>query len=185
MSPAMAATDNWWTLALRAASAILLGIAALLLPAITVTVLATLFGVYVFIDGVLAIGSAVHGMRARERWGWMMARGIAGVIAGMIAMLLPPVGIISLAWLVAAWALATGALEIATAFAARGAKTVEWLLLAAGLLSVLLAVVIAVVPGVGAVLIVATVGAYAIAHGVVMLAMAVRVRQRRPVHAHL
>jgi uncharacterized membrane protein HdeD (DUF308 family) len=171
------ASSNWWALALRAFAALLLGIITFIMPIVTLAALVTLFGAYALLDGLLAIAAAIKGVRKHERWGWMLIEGVIGVVAGVIALFLPPVGVLALTWLVAGWALATGVLEIAAAVKLRKVMTGEWLLLLAGVLSVLLGVVIAVWPGVGAVLIVSWVGAYALLYGIVTLALAIRVKQ--------
>ena len=67
------------------------------------------------IAGILAIIAAVRGVRRHERWGSMLAQGIVGVAAGVIALVWPQIGALALVYLVASWALLTGAFEIVTA----------------------------------------------------------------------
>jgi uncharacterized membrane protein HdeD (DUF308 family) len=112
----------------------------------------------------------------------MLLQGIAGVVAGAIAILWPGIGALALTYLVAAWALVTGAFEIAAAIRLRKAIKGEWLLLIAGLLSIVFAVLIALFPGVGALTLVWWIGAYAFAYGVISLVLALRVRAWT--HAH-
>jgi uncharacterized membrane protein HdeD (DUF308 family) len=176
-------TSNWWAIALRAAAAILLGILAFAMPIVTLSALVILFGAYALVDGLFAIAAAARGIRKHDRWGWMLAEGIVGVVAGAIAFLAPPIGALALTWLVAGWALATGALEIAAAIRLRRTMSGEWLLLLAGVLSVVLGFGVAAYPGVGALLIVTWVGAYALIYGIVTLALAVRIRHWSQVHA--
>jgi uncharacterized membrane protein HdeD (DUF308 family) len=177
LTVASGSSGNWWALAVRAIAALLLGIITFLMPILTLAVLVTVFGAYALVDGLFAVAAAIKGVRRHERWGWMLAEGIIGVIAGLIALFVPPVGALALTWLVAGWALATGILEIAAAVKLRQIMTGEWLLMLAGVLSVLLGLIIVVLPGVGALLIVSWVGAYAILYGIVTLALAIRVRQ--------
>jgi uncharacterized membrane protein HdeD (DUF308 family) len=59
---------NWWVLALRGVVAILLGLAAFILPGITLAVLIALFGAYALIDGVLAIVAGVRAAAHHERY---------------------------------------------------------------------------------------------------------------------
>jgi uncharacterized membrane protein HdeD (DUF308 family) len=176
-------TGNWWAIGLRATAAFLLGILALTLPMVTLAALVTLFGVYAIADGVFAIVAAVRGVRRHDRWGWMLAEGIIGVAAGAIALLYPAIGALALTWLLAGWALATGVLEIAAAVKLRKIMTGEWLLLLAGVASVLLAIFVAAFPGVGAVLLVWWVAAYALAYGAITLALAIRIKQWTRAHA--
>src|SRR5262245_51020873 len=98
-------TSNWWALALRGVVAILLGFFALSRPGITFRALIAVLGVYFFADGVLAIAAAIRGIKAGDRWGWMMVSGVLGVVAGAIVLFNPNVGAAVLVTLVALWAI--------------------------------------------------------------------------------
>jgi uncharacterized membrane protein HdeD (DUF308 family) len=176
-------TGNWWALALRAIAAIIIGVFALTRPGITVIALVTLFGVYAMADGLFAIVAAIRGIHARERWGWMMFEGIVGLIVGIVALTNPAIGALALTWLVAGWALSTGVLEIIAGIRLRKIMTGEWLLLVAGILSVILAFLIISRPRLGIVLLVSWVGAYALISGIVLLGVAFRVRSWTKAHA--
>jgi uncharacterized membrane protein HdeD (DUF308 family) len=166
----------WWALALRSLAAILLGIIAFAMPGPTLAAIVIVFGIYAITDGILAIIAAVRGFRKKERWGPMLIEGIVGIVAGAIAIFWPGIGALALTYLVAAWALVTGAFEIAAAIRLRKAIKGEWLLMILGLLSIVLAVLVAIFPGAGALTIVFWLGAYALAYGVVSLVLALRVR---------
>jgi uncharacterized membrane protein HdeD (DUF308 family) len=170
-------TGNWWALALRALAALLLGILALSRPGITLAALLVLFGVYAMADGIFAVVAAIRGIREREPWGWMMFEGIVGIIAGAIALFAPQIGALALVWLVAGWALATGVLEIAAAVRLRKVMRGEWMLLLAGVLSIIFALIIAARPGLGVLALVFWIGAYAIIYGVMTMVLAFEVRR--------
>jgi uncharacterized membrane protein HdeD (DUF308 family) len=173
----------WWAIALRAAAAILLGVIAIFMPGPTLAAIVIVFGIYAIIDGILAIMAAVRGFRKKERWWPMLLEGLVGIAAGAIAIFWPGIGALALTYLVAAWALVTGAFEIAAAIRLRRVISGEWLLLIAGLLSIVLAVLVALFPGTGALLLVWWLGAYAFAYGVVSLVLALRVRSWTRVNA--
>jgi uncharacterized membrane protein HdeD (DUF308 family) len=82
-----------------------------------------------------------------------------------------------LTWIVALWAIVTGALEMAAAVRLRKIIEHEWMLMLAGMLSLALGVVIALQPGVGLTVIVTYVGAYALVAGAVTLVLAFRIRK--------
>jgi uncharacterized membrane protein HdeD (DUF308 family) len=166
----------WWAIALRALAAILLGIIAIFMPGPTLAAIVIVFGIYAIIDGILAIVAAVRGFRRKERWWPMLLEGLVGIAAGAIAIFWPGIGALALTYLVAAWALVTGAFEIAAAIRLRKVISGEWLLLIAGLLSIVLAVLVALYPGTGALLLVWWLGVYAFAYGVVSLVLALRLR---------
>lgn len=177
------ATGLWWAIALRALAAILLGVIAIMMPGPTLAAIVIVFGIYAITDGILAIIAAFRGFRKKERWGAMLLQGLVGIVAGAIAIFWPGIGALALTYLVAAWALVTGAFEIAAAIRLRKAIKGEWLLLIAGLLSIVLAVLVALFPGAGALTLVWWLGAYAFAYGLVSLVLALRVRTWTHAHA--
>jgi uncharacterized membrane protein HdeD (DUF308 family) len=176
---------NWWALALRAIVAILFGLVAFLMPGPTFAALIILFGIYAIVDGVFGVIAAIRGARRGEKWGTMLLSGILGIVAGIIAIMLPAVTALVLAYLVAAWALLTGALEISAAVTLRKEIKGEWLLFLAGVLSILLGAWTLFFPAAGVVAFIWYLGAYAIATGVVLLALAFRVRQWTRDHADI
>jgi uncharacterized membrane protein HdeD (DUF308 family) len=166
----------WWTVALRAGAAIILGVIAFALPGVTLAAIVLLFGVYALIDGALALIAALRELRNHGKWGVMVLEGVVGIAAGVIALLWPGIGALALTLLVAAWALSTGVLEIIMAIRLRRVISGEWLLIIGGVLSVILAILVALYPGVGALAIIWWIGAYALAYGIIMLTLALRVR---------
>ena len=82
-------TGHWWALALRGVIAILFGLAALLRPDIALEALIVLFGAYALVDGVFAIVGVFGGTRGgTPRW-LLIVEGIAGILVGLIAFVLP------------------------------------------------------------------------------------------------
>jgi uncharacterized membrane protein HdeD (DUF308 family) len=176
-------SSNWWALALRGTVAILLGLLAFTMPGITIAALVTLFGLYAFVDGVLAIMAAIRGVREHDRWGWMLLEGITGIFVGVVAFFVPATGAIALVWLVAAWAIVTGVFEIGAAYRLRRLIAGEWMLLVAGFLSVALGFLIAMRPGIGLAVIATWIGAYALISGVALLVLAFRIKNWAHEHA--
>lgn len=173
---------NWLALGLRAGVAIVLGLTMFLMPGIALASIVILFGVYATADGIFAIVASIRGIRRKERWGWMLVEGIFGVAAGVIALLWPGIGAMALTLLVAGWALATGALEVAAAVRLRKIMRGEWLLMVAGILSIILALLIAFRPTMGAVVLIWWLGAYLLAYGALALAFAIKVRRWTATH---
>jgi uncharacterized membrane protein HdeD (DUF308 family) len=172
-------TGHWWTLALRGAIAILFGLAALLRPDIALDALILLFGAYALIDGVFAIVGIFGGTRGgTPRW-LLLIEGIAGILAGLIAFVLPGLTALLLLYLIAAWAIITGIFEIATAIRLRREIRGEWALIIGGALSVLFGVILIVVSPFAAILsLIWLIGVYAVAFGILMLITAFQVRGR-------
>jgi uncharacterized membrane protein HdeD (DUF308 family) len=173
-------SENWWAVALRGVVAIMTGIVAFLLPVPTMIALVWLFGAYAFLDGLFNLISVLRRRRTRSRpWWALVLSGIAGISTGVISFVWP--GITALAWvyLIAAWALITGVLEIVAAVRLRKEIKGEWLLALSGVFSVLLGVLLAIAPGPGAIALVWYLGTFAIFFGVLMVALSFRLRGRQ------
>ncbi|HZA83781.1 MAG TPA: DUF308 domain-containing protein [Actinomycetes bacterium] len=170
----------WWTLAIRGAIAVGFGLAALIWPDITLRVLVWLFGFYAVVDGLLALAALiVGGGLLRGRRGWLIVEGVVGIAAGIFTFLWPDITALVLLYLIAAWAIVTGLLEVAAAIFLRRELRGEWLLALAGVLSVAFGILLAVRPAEGAIALVSVIGVFAILFGVVLLALGVRLRRLR------
>lgn len=168
----------WWTVALRGAFAVLFGVVALIWPDVTVTALVLLFGFYTLVDGLLALGAALAGGRAASgRRGWLLFEGVAGVAVGVLTFVWPGITALALLYLIAAWAILTGAVEVFIAVVLRRELHGEWLLAAGGVVSVLFGLYVAVRPGDGAVAIAWLIGLFAIVFGAALVALGLRLRQ--------
>jgi uncharacterized membrane protein HdeD (DUF308 family) len=109
-------------------------------------------------------------------WWLFLLEGIAGIAAGILALLWPGLTALVLLYMIAAWALVTGAFEIAAAIRLRRVIDDEWLLVLAGIASVALGVVLLLFPGPGALALVLWIGAGAFVSGLMMIALSLRLR---------
>jgi uncharacterized membrane protein HdeD (DUF308 family) len=166
---------NWWAVSLRGLAGILFGIITFFAPGISLAALVLLFGAYAFADGVLAIVAAIR-RRGADRWWLLLLEGIVGIAAGVVTLLWPGITALALLYVIAAWALVTGAFEIATAIRLRKAISGEWLLALSGILSIALGVLLVLYPGPGALALVIWIGAYAFVFGVLLFALGLRLR---------
>ena len=167
---------NWWALALRGLAAIVFGLLAFILPGITLTALILLFSAYMLVDGVFAIVAAVRAEERDTRWWLLLAEGVLGVLAGIVAFAWPGLTALALLYLVAAWSIITGILQIVGAIRLRREIEGEWALILGGVLSVVFGVLLAVLPGPGILALLWLIGAYAVVSGVLLIILAFRVR---------
>jgi uncharacterized membrane protein HdeD (DUF308 family) len=168
---------NWWAVAIRGLVGILFGLLAFMLPLPTVIALVWLFGAYAFLDGLFNLVAVWRRTRPRPWWA-LVLEGIAGLGIGVVSFLWPGITALALVYLIAAWALITGALEIIAAVRLRKEIEGEWLLALSGVFSILLGGILAFAPGPGAVALVWYLGAYAIIVGVLFVALSFRLRAR-------
>jgi len=109
-------TRKWWLLALRGMIAALFGLAALVWPGATLTALVLLFGAYALVDGLLALSVSLPDRHEFDH-GWVsLLKGLAGIAIGVLTCLWwPSVTAQALVYLIAAWAILTGAFEVVAA----------------------------------------------------------------------
>ena len=171
--------DSWWTVVLRGVLALLIGVATLIWPDLTLAVLIILFGVYALIDGLLSwVELLARRPNPRPRWVRFLS-GLLGVVAGLIALFWPGITSLALLWLIATWAILRGILEITVAVTLRRHLQNTWLLILAGVLSVILGVIYFIFPGAGILSLVWMLGAYLILVGIVLLARGFTLRSVR------
>jgi uncharacterized membrane protein HdeD (DUF308 family) len=166
----------WWVLALRGAAALLFGVLALIWPEITLLFLVALFAVYALLAGGVSVAGAIQNRKSAEDWWLVLLLGVVSLAAGVIAILHPALTALVLVLLMGANALVTGVLDIVMAIRLRKVIEGEWLLIAAGILSMAFGVLVFLFPGAGALALVWLIGAHAILIGLLFLAVAFRLR---------
>ena len=167
---------NWWTFALRGLFALLFGILAFVAPGVTLTSLAFVFGFYAVLNGVFALYAGWNVRSSYDRWWVFLLEGLLGVAAGVIAFVSPGVTALAFLSIIAAWAILVGILQIVAAIRLRQVIENEWSLGLGGLASVVFGVLLVIWPASGLVTISWIVGFYAIAFGVMVLALGFRLR---------
>ncbi|MGZ5685846.1 MAG: HdeD family acid-resistance protein [Usitatibacter sp.] len=172
---------SWWMLALRGVAAIVFGVLAIVWPDLTLLVLVGLFAAFAFITAAAYIGAA---LKARgndgggKGWWLLLLWGLVAVAAGGIAIFHPIVTALTLVLLMGANALVTGVLDLVMAFRLRKEIRNEWMLVLAGLVSIVFGALVLAFPGAGALAMVWMVSFYATLTGVLLLALAIRLRGR-------
>ena len=167
---------NWWALLIRGIAAVIFGILAFLWPGATLVVIGILFGAYAFVDGVFAIVAAVRAAQAHERWWPFVLEGIVGLAIAAITVYDVGITLFALYITIAAWAFITGILEIAAAVQLRKSIANEWLLILAGICSILFSILMFWRPLAAGLAIIWIIAAYAIVFGIMMIALSFRLR---------
>jgi uncharacterized membrane protein HdeD (DUF308 family) len=163
---------------IRGVVSIVIGILAIAWPGMTIAVLVGIFGVYAIIDGITNLFIGFSRERAGGRLWAHVVQGLVGIGAGVLAFLWPGVTALALVFFIAAWAVVTGVFEIVAAIRLRKVIKGEWLLALSGALSVAFGVLVFAFPGAGVVGIAFVLGAYAVAAGLILVMLGIRLRSR-------
>jgi len=169
-------TRNWWLAALRGALAVVFGVVAFTLPGITFEVLVLLFGAYAFVDGIAVLSFGLIAAGEGQRWWPLVLGGIVGIATGVLTFAQPAAMALALVYVVGAWAIVTGVLEIVAAIRLREYITSEWLMGISGALSIVFGVLVIAQPGAGALTLVYLLGFYAVLAGISQIALGFRMR---------
>jgi uncharacterized membrane protein HdeD (DUF308 family) len=183
---------DWRSQALRGVLAVLFGVAALTWPRLTLTALVVLFGAFALVEGIFTLSGVITGgLRAGERRWPFVLHGLAGIAVGLVTFFWPNITTLALLYLIAAWALVTGAFEIADTITLREYIEPVWLFLLNGAIRIAFGIILFAAPGTGALAITWLIGWFALLTGVLHLVLAWRLRQleeavdrvRRPAQA--
>src|ERR1700737_2104145 len=167
---------NWWLLALRGLVAVLFGVLAFMLPGRNFISLIWLFGAFALVNGILSLVLAAKTPKGYPKVGSLILGGLLGILAGLLAFVMPGITALGLLILIAAWAIMTGIMELAAAIRLRKIVTNEWLLILAAIASVAFGVILLFQPAAGALALIWLIGAWAFVFGILLMILAFRVR---------
>jgi uncharacterized membrane protein HdeD (DUF308 family) len=169
---------NWGLLALRGVLAIVFGTVAFLLPGVAIASLTLMFGAYMLVDGVVAIMAGLRALARHERWGFLVLEGILGLGAAGFALVYPLPTVLALVTFAAAWAVVSGVALLLAALRMPADGRRWWMGLGAAV-SVLWGALLFAFPAGGLLIMTWWLAGYAIAFGIAMLALALRLRSGR------
>ena len=168
----------WWVVALKGASAMVLGALAVLWPFITLIILALIFAAYCVVDAVFSIVLTVRSAKSHERWWWPALNALVALAAAAAAMFYPGLTVLAFVVMLAAWALISGAVSIIAAFRLKRDHGRWWMILI-GVVSVILGVVLVALPGLGLSALTWMIAFQSWLAGGALLALAYQLRMRR------
>lgn len=158
--------------ALTGLVAIALGILLLAMPGATLKTVIYLFGIMVIVYGLARIVAALRGRMESRSAG--VAGGILAIIAGAAVMAWPEMTAATMIWIIAGWAIASGAMDFAGAFTAKeaGAGRRLWGAIS-GVVSVVFGVLLIAWPGKGGLALLWLIGLYLLVLGFFRIAVGV------------
>ena len=164
----------WWLVLIQGIAAIILGVLLISSTRITTVILIQLLGLYWLIDGIFSI-IRIFLKNAEISWGWLLARGILGILAGILVLrhplwstlLLPAMLVIILGF----QGLIGGAIGTVQAFKGAG-----WGAGILGMLGCLFGLILLFNPFIGGLILPYVVGIFAIIGGIAALVMAFKLK---------
>ena len=134
----------------------------------SLTALVFVFGVFAVISGITAVVAALRNT-GEQGWGFLLFEGILGILAGVIALVWPGITALAFLYLLAAWAIITGILEVIAPLSFPMSAGRAVLMALAGVLSIIFGILIAAQPSSGLLAVVWLIGVYAIVFGIMYI----------------
>lgn len=110
-------TAAWWLLLLLGLIGIAAGVVVLAKPGGSLTTLAVVVGIFVLIDGIVALVASIG--RHTENRGLAAILGVLGVVVGVLLIRHPVGGVLAIALLIGIWLIAIGVVRFMEAFEQR------------------------------------------------------------------
>ncbi|HEX6656038.1 MAG TPA: HdeD family acid-resistance protein [Candidatus Limnocylindria bacterium] len=167
----------WWAFLVRGILGIVFGVVLILFPTIGLVAVVALFAAWAIIGGVTALIGAWQSRGAHRDWWVTLLEGVAGIVAGLVAILLPGVAALGLLFVIAFWAIVTGVLQIWFAIRMRDQIHGELWLALSGVIAVLFGILLVIFPGGGILSVLLLAGLFSIVFGVAMAVLGFRLRR--------
>ena len=165
-----------WVPILRGVVSIAFGVACFMVPNTALSILLALFGAYAFLAGILAVYWALTLASEHQPWLGLLFGGILGIAAGIIAYRSPGMTAQALLYVLAAWVILRGILDLVTAYALRQVVPGEWATAVSGVLSIVVGYLLIANPQQGQTWVLWVIGIYAVLYGILMVALGNRLR---------
>lgn len=112
---------NWWLWLLEGILGVIVGVLTLFMPGVTALILLMFIAAWAIVGGVLRIIAAIQ-LRKEIEGEWLLGLGgVLSILFGVLLVVVPVAGILSLVWLIGIWAVVFGILLIMLAFRLRRA----------------------------------------------------------------
>ena len=113
---------RWWSLVFLGLLGVAAGVVAFLWPGITAITLLWVIAIWAIVMGVLQISAAIRLRKEIQgEWLWVLS-GACTVALGVLLMLYPGAGALSVLWMIGAFAMAWGILLVMLSFKLKGLK---------------------------------------------------------------
>ncbi|GEL23919.1 membrane protein [Pseudonocardia sulfidoxydans NBRC 16205] len=117
------ADDNHWGWhVVQGVISVIAGVVAFAWPGVTVLAILFVIAFWSIVGGIAEISESMTMRRnGSSTWGWVLAAGILSVVFGILLVVQPGVGLVTLLWIAGIWALVFGVVVVIWAFRLRSA----------------------------------------------------------------
>src|SRR5215467_3282560 len=120
---------SWWLFLIQGALSVVLGALVLTWPGHALFTLVLLLGLLMLLHGVVGIFAGIGAAGNHEPWAWQFAKGIIGIVAGIAILRWQVITALVIVFLVGAWAVITGIMDIVEAITDHQEIPYAWLVL--------------------------------------------------------
>ena len=167
----------WWTYVVRCVLALLFGLICVLAPGITLALLAVWAGAFVLVDGLFGlVGTIANWKELEEKW-LLIVESLLSILLGWLIMRMPEVTLLMLVMFMAMWAFFVGITRIALAIRLRKEIEGEGWMIAAGVLTIGMGVLLVLLPGIGVITVAMLLGVASLVAGGALIAAGLRMRK--------
>jgi uncharacterized membrane protein HdeD (DUF308 family) len=170
-------SEKWIYYTARGIIAICFGSAAFFYPKAALAVVIFFFGLYAFILGIFSLVSSMEDASRKKKWGLHFLEAVSGITIGLITFFNPNSTAYALIYMISIWAIISGIMEMVEAIRLRKQIKNEILLIAAGILSIILGIVVFNLPEKFAAVIIYMLGFYSIIFGILQLLLGARLKK--------
>lgn len=114
---------------------------------------------------------------AARQWWVLVLQGILGIVFGILALIFPGIALLTLAYLFAAWAIVSGASQLAEGYRVAEHRGRSWPFAVVGVISIVAGILAALIPGITILGLALLLGAWLVTQGVMEAYAAWKIRE--------
>ncbi|MCB0209876.1 MAG: HdeD family acid-resistance protein [Anaerolineae bacterium] len=112
--------ERWWLLLIEGLLSLAAGVVAFIMPGVTALALLTVIAVWAVLTGILEIVAAVRLRQEMQNEVWLGLAGLASIIFGVLLVVWPGAGLVTISWIVGFYAVIFGLAMMVLGFRLRG-----------------------------------------------------------------
>lgn len=130
---------NWVSILAKGALGIIFGILLLVWPRDTIEALLIIFGIFALLIGVIFSIAFIMELSKKEKWGFSLGIALVSIFLGILSIARTEVTAVVFLFLLVAWLLASGAIQMAMGNGMDPQFKYRWLVIIEGIVSIIVA----------------------------------------------